>query len=269
MAILSFLLLLSGAYPLWLAWQANRLTSLRSAVGWTVLAWAAWGGVMVLGARSGPVPGLGSARLVALSLTGCAGVAVLGARRPGVGAWNFVVLGLAAVMLLPLAESILAADQPLDPVRVVFLCGTLAVGILNYVPTRLGPAAVLVGMGCCLETAALLNPEWGWQEGPEAGWLCLGLAPWLGFLFWRSQRPPAAAFDQVWLDFRNRFGLVWGQRVREQVNRAAANAGWPVYLYWQGLCMKSGTPAIDEAQQVEILKALRALLQRFLASRPS
>ena len=44
----------------------------------------------------------------ALSLTGCAGVAVLGARRPGVGPWNFVLLGLLAVMLLPLAEGLLS-----------------------------------------------------------------------------------------------------------------------------------------------------------------
>jgi hypothetical protein len=39
-------------------------------------------------------------RYLALCLTGCVGVAVLGARRPGVGAWDFVLLGLLAVLLL-------------------------------------------------------------------------------------------------------------------------------------------------------------------------
>jgi hypothetical protein len=264
MAILSFLLLSSAAYPLWLVWRANRHTTLIHAVSWAIAAWAAWGGAIGLSIPAGSCAGLETARLVALALSGCAGVAVLGARRPGVGAWNLVVLGLAAVMLLPLVERALAAEQPLDPIRVVFLCSTLAVGILNYLPTRLGPAAVLLALGYSLEAWALLSREAAAKEFATTGWLCLGLAPWFGLLCWRMQRAPGAAFDQVWLDFRNRFGLVWGQRVREQFNRAAINAGWSVHLYWQGLCLMNEPGSLQEGQEEEMLRTLRALLQRFL-----
>src|SRR5437868_1505128 len=90
----AFILHLSGAAPLWAAARANRGTSLAYAVGWAWLAWMAWGLALFAG---GPAAGH-----LALGLTGCAGVAVLGARRPGAGAWNFVVVGLLAVVLLPL-----------------------------------------------------------------------------------------------------------------------------------------------------------------------
>src|SRR2546423_30545 len=97
-------------------------------------------------------------RYLALCLTGCAGVAVLGARRPHVGAWNFVVLGLLAVMLLPLLETVIAGAPSLDVLRVLFLSATLGVGMLNYLPTRLAPAAVLAAFGCAGEIILLVAP---------------------------------------------------------------------------------------------------------------
>jgi hypothetical protein len=83
-AVSSVVLLLAGAVPLALAWSATRGRTLRGPLAWASAAWAAW--LMVLGKealgcdvtdRTGPY--------LALALTGCAGVAVLGARRPG--AW--------------------------------------------------------------------------------------------------------------------------------------------------------------------------------------
>src|ERR1700756_5554100 len=91
-------LLLSGFYPLYRAWRGAAGTTLRHSVVWAFLAWGGWCAAALLDGS----PALG---YLALCLTACAGVAVLGARRPGVGAWDFVVLGLLAVLLLPLAES--------------------------------------------------------------------------------------------------------------------------------------------------------------------
>jgi hypothetical protein len=79
----------------------------------------------------------------------------------------------------------------------------------------------------------------------------------------RTRRPPRAEFDRLWSDFRDRFGLVWGQRVREQFNRSAANADWPVYLYWQGLRLTSGAALPNEETQTAMVATLRALLKRF------
>ena len=83
-------------------------------------------------------------RYCALCMTGCAGIAVLGARRPHVFAWNFVVLGLFAVMVLPLIETQIIGTHPVDTLRILFMGGTIAVGILNYLPTRSAPAAFLL-----------------------------------------------------------------------------------------------------------------------------
>ncbi|HYT92428.1 MAG TPA: hypothetical protein VEL76_27180 [Gemmataceae bacterium] len=258
-------LFVSVVYPLWLAWVGNRHTTLLQAINWTAAAWLAWLGVLAFTAAGERAATLDTARYLALCLTGCAGVAVLGARRPGVGAWNFVLLGLLAVMLLPVAQGLLLGGQPLDPLRLLFLGATLAVGFLNYLPTRLAPAAILLAAGCGWELASLANPPLVSSqpmEGVHPGWLCVALAPWVGLLVWRRGGRTSSEFDRIWLDFRDRFGLVWSQRVREQFNRAAANAGWPVTLYWQGLLRSPGA-TLEAHTQDEIVAALRALLKRF------
>jgi hypothetical protein len=222
---------------------------------------------MTLGLLPGPPGGLELARLVALALTAGAAVAVFGARRPGVAAWNFVVLGLLAVMLLPLAEHLLAGGPSLDPVRSVFLGGTLALGLLNYLPTRLAPAAVVVGLGCAWELAVLVGGEAVVPglpaDGP--GWLGVALAPWLAQAAWAARRPAGSELDHLWLDFRDRFGLVWGQRLREQFDRAAVNARLPVRLSWRGLRPLAGGALPVEATRGPALATLRALVKRFLS----
>src|SRR6266404_5962935 len=130
---------LTGLYPLWRAWQANRQTSLLQAVSWAIASWASWGAALASAAHWPSLAATASCYF-ALSLTGCAAVAVLGARRPGVSAWNFVVAALLAVELFALAESTLTAGTlQLNFFRLACLAGPLAVGILNYLPTQLAP----------------------------------------------------------------------------------------------------------------------------------
>jgi len=90
---LQILLMLSAGIPIGAAWWANRNTALVHALFWGLLAWMAWLGSAVVYTSE--------TRYIACSLTACAGVAVLGARRPGAAAWNGVVVGLFAVLLLP------------------------------------------------------------------------------------------------------------------------------------------------------------------------
>src|SRR5437016_1984464 len=123
MQLLQDALFLAGFYPLFLAWRSAKGTSLFHAAHWAIAAWMAWGVTLTRLVEGHPNP----ATFLALALTGAAGVAVLGARRPIVGAWNFVVLGLLAVMLLPLAEMAFVGTRSLDGLRISFLIGTLAV----------------------------------------------------------------------------------------------------------------------------------------------
>lgn len=256
------ILLLTGVYPLWQAWQANRQTALAATLIWAFVAWAGWLGLGVAQLPSHTEADLEVLRYVALCLTCCVGVAVLGARRPIVAAWNFVVLGLLAVLLLPLAERLILGAQSLSWVRLVFIGATLALMFFNYLPTNMTMPAFAFAFGCALEFTQLIRPE-QYDVPPFLGLLCLGLVPWMAYLCWVPGTQPPSEFDSVWRDFRNRFGVVWAQRVREQFNRAAANAGWPAHLYWQGLFLQGGMPKPEPDIQQKMVDTLRAMLKRF------
>lgn len=264
MSVVVGLILGSGAYPLWQAWRANRRTSLLYAVYWALAAWGAWGGVIFAGDLG--ISGERSAvRYLAPCLTACAMVAVLGARRPGVEAWNLVVAGLLAVLLLPVAEGFLTGIiVPSGGFRLIFLGAIIAIGVLNYLPTRLGPAAILMAYGCVGEFAELM--KLGIPQLPEKRTIsqgALALVPWVAWGLVRGRPRPDSEINRLWSDFRDRFGLVWGQRLREQFNNAASHAGWPVVLRWNGLQTRAGAPPPD----VAVLKTtLLALMRRFGAN---
>jgi hypothetical protein len=244
------IVLLGGFFPLARAWRANRRTPLKHAVGWAMAAWAGW-----VAAAAWPGAGGGLTVYLALCLTGCAGVAVLGARRPGAAAWNFVVASLLAVLLLPVGRG-LGVPRP-EPWHLAFLGVTLGVGVVNYLPTRLSLAVLFVAAGCGVELARLAAVG---PAGDLAGRALVALAPWVGWGVVAGAPRPAAELDRLWLAYRDRFGLVWGQRMREQFNRAAANAGWPVCLTWQGLASTAGGAPPRTAEAVA---TLQAVLKRF------
>ena len=253
---------LTSVYPLALAWWSNRRTSLLHALSWALAAWTAWCVLFVL--DDGRTQD--AQRYLALCLTGCAGIAVLGARRPLVGAWNFVLVGLLAVLLLPLLEHAVHGTPLLDPLRLIFVGGTLAVTVLNYLPTRLAVPVLIVGMVSAAELFVLADAD---QAGPLATVLVLA-APWVlaaaSWIGWGLMRRPDGAlaeFDRLWLAFRDRFGLLWGQRVREQFNQAAKNADWPVVLRWTGLRRTTRDRPLSGEMQTTIVEGLRALLRRF------
>lgn len=263
-ATFGFLFFLTGTYPLARAIEANRRTALAHALAWTVAAWVAWMTAFLADVLCSQETAR-STRYVALCMTGCAGVAVLGARRPGVTPWNFVVIGLLAVLLAPLAESLVAGKElVLEGPRLFFLSATLVVGILNYLPTRLGPAALLLGVPLALEGALLAGSVSGSQRFEAyrpLALLLLSAAPWAAFERLRHRPAPLTQFDLLWLDFRDRFGLVWSQRLRDQFNHSAQHAGWPVILRWRGLRLTDHLPAPNV--QDEMVVVLRALLKRF------
>jgi hypothetical protein len=248
------LLLLTGIYPLGRAFRLNRHTTLRPALGWAILAWAAWT-LTAWTHVAWPERESRVAPYLALCLTGCAGIAVLGARRPGAGAWNFVVVGLLAVLLRPLLEGL--GDLHLEAAHELFLAATLAVPLLNYLPTRLAPAVVSLASACSLEMIVLMRGSVPVGSSSPVG--LVAVTPWVAWLALHTHKPARTEFDRLWLAFRDRFGFLWGQRVREQFNQAVRHAGRPVVLHWNGL----RPPTEATADAAALLATLRAVLKRF------
>jgi hypothetical protein len=256
MHVLAAILLMSATFPLGLAWLKNRRRTLRHPLLWVWLAWLVWL-VVVGGGVFQPALDAPLGRYLALCLTGCAGVAVLGARNPVAAAWHFVVVGLLAVLLLPVAEGFGAPR--LNAIYLSFLSAILAVGLLNYLPTTFAPAVLALAMACGIEIAGLVNttlPEWL----TPLGRCLLALTPWLALASQSLRGHAETEFDRTWRSFRDRYGVVWGLRTREQFNRAAANAGWPLILTWGGVKASGEGSAPDPAA---VLETLRALLKRF------
>jgi hypothetical protein len=260
MDLAAALFLLTCLYPLGQAFRANRRTSLNHAMAWAGMAWLGWSGFLAC-AIFGPERFAVALSYLALVTTGCAGMAVLGARRPGVIGWNFVIIGLLAVLLLPLAEG--WGDLRLSLVRIVFLAVTLAVVPFNYLPTRMGLAALALAVGCGLELYCLgghvdlaMDSAPDWIAG--CGRLFVAVSPWVAWGLMKGKPIPVSEFDHIWLDFRDRFGMTWSLRLREQFNRAAANAGWQSRLGWSRL-----QGPVEEVAQPDKLETLKALLKRF------
>jgi len=249
----SFLLLLVGLVAWLWAWQANGRTTLRSPLLWTLGAWVAW-----LLALWGAGTGGTLERYLALSLTGCTGVALLGARRPGAGGWNLVVAGLLAVFLLPVAEGL--GRPRLQPAHLGFLAVTLAVLVLNYLPTRLAGAALLLGASCTVQLAWLAGRTGIAVNLPAADWL-LACCPWAALLSLAWRQVPPTELDRLWLEFRDRFGWLWAQRQREQFNQAAANGKLGIILTWSGVAWSGYHATLPDPVLAE--KLLRSVLIRF------
>jgi hypothetical protein len=258
--LIGMLGLLASAWPLWQAWQTMRRTSLRDALMWLMAAWFCWlaaGMAYWLGQPLTPW------RYLAVSVTGCFFAAVLGARRPGMAAWNFVTLGLLAALLLPCLEQPWRAPHwHLDEPRTIFLSGVLAVGLLNYLPTRFfwatwpTAAVVFFEMRELVESATRTNPAL------HLGLSLLGIAI-AAFAAWlRVRRRLAVGLDRLWFTFRDGFGAAWGLRAMEQFNAAARHAQWPVSLTWHGLESQGTETAVVLPQEVE--QKLRAVLKRFV-----
>jgi hypothetical protein len=249
----------STAVPLAAALYANRSTSLLHAVVWTWLAWVGWG--LALGSTAK------AWIYAALGLTGCAGVAVFGARWPGAAAWNLVVCGLLAILGLPLAEGALfGTSVQLGTLRATFLAGMIGVIVINYCPTRLGVGALMLAVGAGREIYRLLVEVEDHHAGFKTAEVVL-LAPWLawgGVVFGRVRdaHSPRSAAERLWLSYKDRFGLVWGLRLREQFNRAANSSSLPVVLTWTRLRPTAGAAPPAEKDS-PVYETLAALMKRF------
>ena len=260
--------LISATWPLSRAWRASAGLPLRSAIAWGFLALGFFlaGQVSALGEPiAGGRPGAGHWTYLGSLATLAGLVSVLNARTPGGGAWALLMGMLVVVFLLPwlegsgLARGAGGMDRlRLDMPWTLFFGLLAAAGVTNYLPTRYGPAAALVGLSLGLELAGLVGTSWP-PPRRAAAW---SLVPWLWsggawVALGRARRPPPAGpgLARLWLWFRDHWGVVWALRVQERFNQAAEAAEWPIRLTWQG---PTGPERPESAE-----KTLATLLRRF------
>jgi hypothetical protein len=254
--------------------SALRPTTLLTAWNWCMAAlvlWSAgWVGMLAL-----PESAAGCVDLLwylAALLLLCATVAVLGAKRPGARVWAwFVLLPLVCVLGWPALFTLREGLPPqrlalMDPAVLAY--GVVCVmGVGNYFGTRFAPAAGCLGLALVAAVAPFGGASVPWPLAPETSRIVatcsLAAGGWLARMLATVVPEGAAPFDRLWFDFRDYFGIVWGRRIQDRFNDAAAQSNWPVRIGLDGFHWEANAPA-DAAQREAIEAALRWLLRRFV-----
>ncbi len=208
----------------------------------------------------------------------CPFVAVLGARRPGSRVWDvFIVAPLAVVLDLP---AVTAWNRDLVPaalhLEVPMLAGyglVLLMGTGNYLGTRFAIPAFFAAAAGLLVPVSMSSLHWLPDSflTRSAATLLLSIAIWTAFLTMRNlpanggRAGVITAFDGLWREFRDLYGIVWARRVLDRVNVAAAEQQWPVRLQLAGFVGTDPArpPSLTDDQLRQIEHTLRWLLRRF------
>lgn len=241
-AILSLLL----AGYLAVVWRRVRGSTLQAPAAWAIA--AALGMAVVefsIASGTGVREGTMTARMVryaAAAATLCPLVAVLGAKRPQNRGWQWVVISLWVVLLVPAGQAWAsrAAAVELAPMWRLLFIGLIGLGLLNYLPTRYALPALLLAGGHWLLVFGV-PPTPGSREPHDAleGVVVICATAIVGELLSRlrlarAAQTPLELATQRWLAFRNGWGAFWGLRIRNRINEAAELSGWPVRLEWGG-----------------------------------
>ncbi len=261
----------------WVAGRLVRGTSLRAAWFWSIPALGAWSLLTMRSAGSaGLTDHLGYSAVVQ---TLAPFVAVLGARRPGAGPWNwFVVLPMLVVLHWPATASLLTGSihDPFELAMPTALgCGLVTVmGVGNYFGTRqtLPAAAVVAALFLVLYVVSRpvdFRPRL-MSEAVQLASISLSLAA--AVFLWQSRhlRPPDAppqdvadGLQQIWDEFRNLFGIVWARRVLERLNQFAVSERWPVRLELTGFVPVDQLPEAPASDRL-VLRRICWLMGRFV-----
>jgi hypothetical protein len=157
----------------------------------------------------------------------------------------------------------------LGDARAWFLWVLIALGLVNYLPTRFAAAAVLLAAGQVVALSPYLELVHRplFENAPLVGLvLVVGalLAAWIAA---RWQRSAANELVRLWLEFRDAFGLLWGLRLQERINAVAKQNGWSVELTWGGFrAAETGAIVKEFEPEVEagLSMAMRGVLRRFV-----
>ncbi|MFP6620858.1 MAG: hypothetical protein VB877_16050 [Pirellulaceae bacterium] len=200
------------------------------------------------------------------------GMALLGAQRPHDRIWQFVVVSLWVILVLPAVKNTLLEPGSIFQLHLAwgwFLWLLILLGLLNRIGTRYWLAALLVAVGQCLVLAGHL--PWVKYELGGVGTLsalaCFAVAILVVHLQVRGAPRSLTGFDRAWIDFRDRFGTLWALRVADRINTLAERQQWNVRLTWQGLRASSDenqSLCLDVETAAVLHQNLKNLLRRFV-----
>lgn len=237
------------------------------AVGtFAVIAAANWYAILAQQNRFGLFGGTyGALHFFAACGTLCPFVALIGAKRPQHSAWSFVVLAFWGMISLPAVEVLLlhpGQDLEINSIRSWFLLALILAECCNFALTRYGISSLLLAAAQFFWLGPWLPWRFAplWLDREVAGQLCLSAAIISAWLISLRETKSTNAFDALWSDFRDSFGLFWSLRLIERVNDTAKQAGWDFDLGWNGFRTKSDFQTLSKLP-AEIDAALRNCLQ--------
>lgn len=218
-------------------------------------------------------------RLVVAALAVCPAMSLLGAKRPQHGVWQLIVASLAVVIAMPALSAWLVRPGSQPDVHLLgrgFLAVLAAVGWMNFLATRNGPAATLITAGQLAVIRPFLPGIATDRSLPQDSLDCFGagliaagaLLAVAWPLVWRRVAGTIAtdavsrSIDPPFLALRETLGAAWALRIAERFDAVAATRGWPCRLTFRG-AQVGGDPA-DASWHRDALRAFKALMHRFV-----
>ncbi|MBX3438050.1 MAG: hypothetical protein KF861_11210 [Planctomycetaceae bacterium] len=258
------------------AYPRLRHSTLVFAWGWSLAATAVW-----LAAAAGTGLSLGEelsrelAWFAALLICLSPPIAVLGARRPGAGAWTWFViiplwgvLGWPALIVWAMHQS--ASEITLETPQLVGFALVLLMGTGNYLGTRFWPSALSYAVAVCLLAVPFSAVSGSALTPPvarTAASLVMGAAAL--FAFWQSRRssPNRDPLDRLWADYRDTYGIVWARRLQDRFNAVALQQNWPVRISAAGFDWRTNVETTAERVRItpQINQQMRWMLRRFVS----
>ena len=194
-------------------------------------------------------------------------VDILGARNPGHRAWPWFVVTPMIVVLQWSTISHLFSERPETalvtplPATIGFLL-VLVMGTGNYFGTANTSACLFGVTGIGLFTLPVT--EWHAWPGDVvclASSVCLAITALLieGRLKANNSK---TGHEQLWIDFRDLYGMVWSRRVMDRVNQFADREKWNVSMTQDGFRPRNESDQLPEdTERPE--EILRWVLRRF------
>jgi len=271
-------------------WLVRGSTAVPAAL-WAVAAAGSLAAELAVRAAGGLADPAASAavRLVSLALAVCPVMALLGAKRPQHGVWQFIVGSLAFMLAMPAVSATLVRPGTMPDVHALqrwFMPLLVGVGWMNFAATRHGPAAAVVASGQMLLVRPFLpfvaETVSGGSITDVVGAVLMATGAVLAAVqsaAWpvvprsaadgrrsRVDLPtagdPLAGIERPFLALRETLGAAWALRIAERFNAVAAERGWPCRLRFAGL-----DPACaDGPWRGDAERAFRALARRFAST---